>query len=208
MGISLERQLYAFLYAIMTGCVLGVVLDFIRISRVLFGIASYTGQKTKLLHHSFPLIGTIKTTVWSHELSRLKIFLFFIGDLLFFVLSGLVFCVFLYHAASGSFRWFYLFGALIGFSAYYASVGRIVVMCSETINVLLTVIGSYLIWLLSLPFSIAWRVFRLICRIAYLCTIRPIQTASLQRRRIRYTNAVRASLHEAVRIRDFSDYSV
>ena len=205
MGISYEQQLYALLYAVLTGCILGCILDVIRISRVLCGIASYTGCNKTLRKVSFPLIGTVRNLGFKNESSFSKSVILFFGDLLFFALSGCVFCVFLFHAASGCFRWFYILGALAGFFAYYVSVGRMVMMLSETINIFLNLIFLYLVWLLRLPFRAVFRFARFVCRLIAVHFLEPIWSVIVHAWRIRYTGRARKHLCDAVRIAHIFD---
>ncbi len=199
MGIEQHQQLTAFLYAILTGVFCGTLYDCFRVLRVFIGVSCYTQRKRRLDQLSLPLIGTVRSPRTSDNQRGGRLLVLAIGDVLFFFLAGCAFCVFLYHAASGCFRWFYLFGAGAGFSVYYITVGNLVMLSSEMLAFLLRVCLRYLWWTLCVPFRIArviiTRVFQLL-----LCRVwTPLYTVYKRKARIRYTRRVRAHLINEIR---------
>ncbi len=199
MGIPLSRQLTAFVYAIFTGALLGALYDFVRIWRVIFGLASYTRSGQKLYARPLPLIGTVRRAPSSAQKSAWKLVRLAFGDLLFAVSAGCVFSLFLYHAASGCFRWFYLFACAVGFFAYYFTVGKIVMLSSELLSFLLIAAVRYVICLLLLPLRAVRSLF--LCMLSLLCKhiLMPVFSAYRRRRRLTYTRRVRAGLTEHIR---------
>ncbi len=199
MGIPLTRQLTAFVYAIFTGALLGVLYDCVRVSRVIFSLASYTRSGRKLYAHPLPLIGPVLRMPMSERRGSLQSVLIAVGDVFFAFIAGCVFSVFLYHAASGCFRWFYLFACAVGFFAYYFTLGKAVMLSSEMLSFLLIAAVRYVLFLLMLPFRflvyLSKRLFRLVSRFILV----PILQAGRRRRRISYTRRIRSALAEDIR---------
>lgn len=199
MGISPERQFAAFLYAILAGVICGILYDCVRVSRVLLGIARYTRAGNRMYDRSLPLIGAVQPAVSAPRHRGVRLILLAAGDLLFAAFAGVTFSVFLYHAASGCFRWFYLLGGGIGFLLYYQTAGRLVVLSSEALVFCLRVVIRYLFWLFFAPFRALWW---LLCRLGacinrHIC--RPICVAVRLRYRVQYTRRVRQALPESIR---------
>lgn len=200
MGISPDRQFAAFLYAVLTGVICGFLYDCIRISRVLIGISRYTRVGKRLYERRLPLIGTVQPVSVSDQHRLVRLILLSVGDLAFAGAAGAAFSVFLYHAASGLFRWFYLLGSGIGFFLYYQTVGRLVMLSSEALVFCLKAVFRYLCWLLFSPFRALWW---LLCRFfayirARVCS--PIARRFRHHRRVRFTRHMRQRLADAIRI--------
>ncbi len=194
MGIEQEQQLYAFLYAVLTGCLLGCLYDCIRILRVFFGVSSFTKEDGRLKTLSLPFIGSVYPVDRREERRRYRLFWLAVGDMCFAILAGCAFCVFLYHFASGCFRWFYLLGCSVGFFAYYFSLGRLVVLSSEMLAFLLRVFLRYLGWLLCLPFRAVRSLTVWVCRLFIRRILLPILISIKHRARMRYTRRLRTQL--------------
>lgn len=62
----------------------------------------------------------------------------FFEDVLFFVMSALVFTVFMFNATFGVVRMFAAFGALVGFFAYRFSIGLFTVLAARKLKALFT----------------------------------------------------------------------
>ncbi len=200
MGISSDRQFAAFLYAILTGVLCGAVYDGVRISRVLFGIAGYTRAGKRLYGRALPLIGAVQPVVLVGKRRTGRLILLFVGDLCFAGLSACAFSVFLYHAASGCFRWFYLLGCGIGFFLYYQTVGRIVMLSSEALVFCCKAVIRYLCWLLFAPLRGAWWLLRRLGALIRARAFRPICRRVRRRCLLRYTRRVRQNLAQSIRV--------
>ena len=200
MGISPDRQFTAFLYAVLAGVICGFMYDCIRISRVLIGISQYTRMGKRLYERKLPLIGTVQpvSALEKHRLVRL--ILLSVGDLIFAVGAGAAFSVFLYHAASGLFRWFYLLGCGIGYLLYYQTAGRLVMLSSEALVFCLKAILRYMCWLLLAPVRALWWLFGCLCTCIRVHVCRPIARRLRHRRRVRFTRRTRKGLAGAIRI--------
>ncbi len=91
------------LYAVFCGIALGVLYDAFRLLRILLG-----------LRRSPPL-------PFGSPGGVLLCFL----DVLYGILAGVVFSVFLYHRNDGVIRWYAVLGALVGGGAYLATLGQL-----------------------------------------------------------------------------------
>ncbi len=199
MWSSLSVQLSAFVYSIFTGALLGILYDCIRVLRALFAIASYTDASRKWRTVSLPLIGSVYRAEISRKTKPVRLFLLGIGDVFFALLAGCTFSVFLYHCASGVFRWFYLFGCGVGFFSYYFTVGKAVMRLTAVLSFSITAVWRYAVFLFLLPLRgmiyLARRIFAWIrCRVFV-----PIARVCTRRRQFRYTKRVRAALADIIR---------
>ena len=199
MGISLTRQLSALLLALACGGLCGIVYDCIRLIRVILGAAEYTTAGRKL--YSIPLfgIGSVHRPGGAIR-QRIHVAVIAVGDVLFGVLAGCIFSVFLYYAASGCFRWFYLLAWGIGFLVYYFTLGRLTMLSSEVIVYLLRVCVGYVFYLAALPIRLLARMARWIWRRMYQRVILPLAERIYVRRCRAYTKRIQADLHIQIRL--------
>ncbi len=100
-------QIYTFiLYSALVGFALGAVYDIFRIIRIAFHMSGRAG---------------ITDVVY------------FVCDILFFVIAAIVSAIFIFHVNNGRIRGIALFSSLAGFMMYYHTVGRLVTMLSGLI---------------------------------------------------------------------------
>lgn len=116
LGYDIKEQLWLMLYALMLGAVLGAVFDLLRITRV---IVAYRGGAE---------IGK--------GLQKIVFALCFIEDIAFAVFSAVALVLFCFKANGGASRGYILFGALVGFALYLATVGRLTSLVSKAIATL------------------------------------------------------------------------
>ena len=90
--------------SVIIGFILGVIYDIFRIRRI---------------------------TMESENI--IKNIIIFAEDIIFAVISAVIMVLMIYHLNNGRIRWFFIFGAGIGFIVYYNTIGRIVIICSEKI---------------------------------------------------------------------------
>ncbi len=201
MGISLARQGTAFLYAIVTGLLLGVFYDFFRVARVFFGVATYSKQAGKLKQIEWPLIGIIAQDGVPKRGQIFRYLFLGVGDVLYALLSAAVFSIFLYHYASGCFRWFYLLGAGVGFFGYYCTLGRLLISSSETVVLCIRVLVRYVLWVAALPL----RLFRWLFGLFVARVFRPVWKKIRYRVAVAYTHRQRRLLPRVVRVLIFEN---
>lgn len=101
-------DIYPFIaYSTAIGILLGVIYDFFRIIRMAFILKS-KGERSGFL---------INCVV-------------FICDVTFFIISAVICAIFIFYVNNGRIRGIAIFGSLIGFIAYYNTVGRLVTSVS------------------------------------------------------------------------------
>ncbi len=113
LGYSIHQQLALMLYALILGAALGAVFDALRITRVIlsYGISSRSGN----------------------ELQRCVFALCFIEDIAFAVFAAVALVLFCFKANNGMSRGYILFGALVGFVLYLATLGRLTSLVSKAL---------------------------------------------------------------------------
>ena len=82
----------------------------------------------------------------------------FVYDILFSLIVTAVFVLFLFHANDGQIRWFSVCGAIIGFTAYYNTAGRIVMIFAEFIVTVIKKVLRFVIGIVTLPFRLIGKI--------------------------------------------------
>ena len=200
MGIPLSKQLSALFLSLACGGLCGVLYDLFRISRVLLGVSEYTAAARKLYAAPMPLIGCVYRPGSTPVRDRIGNGVIALGDVLYGILSGCVFSVFLYVAASGCFRWFYLAGAGIGFLVYYFTFGRLVMLSSDVIVYVLRLGAAYLRYFLCLPVRAVLWTAGWMGRGLHRRIVLPMRHRFYIRQCRSYTEAVRRRLYADVRL--------
>lgn len=151
--------LCSFLYSLAFGAFLHVLYDGVRILRALCGV-HYGGRLgNRLCHCRLPGLGL-------HFASRpplrvgehLRAGLIFVTDLLFVVVGGVLFSVFVYWQNDGVFRAIFLVGMGAGFFLWHVTLGRVIVASAETVAFFLRVIVAYLFLCIRVPASFFARI--------------------------------------------------
>ncbi len=150
MEIFIEKQLAATAYSFILGLIFGGLYDIIRITHILCGIASYSGEKRGMKRGVLPFT------------------LFFLGDAAFALAVTASFSTFLYWQMNGRFRWFLLVGTVAGFAAYYHTAGRAVMTFSEAITCFLRLVAA---WIIVKPAKFLGKLLRKITRFLYRYTL-------------------------------------
>lgn len=140
------------LYAFIVGAVLGVFWDVFRIIRKARNMpygASGSGISRKLL------------TLWQSSSDLITVF----EDIAFFLFAAITVCIFLYHANSGKVRGLVIFSSLLGFTAYYFTLGKLVDLVSEKLILFLgLLIGTVFKYTFIPPVCLLKKGFLLIFR--------------------------------------------
>ena len=124
--LVISHQLWEIAFSVLIGLFLGLVYDCVRFTRRVLS----------------PL--------------GLQIFFANIFDVLFGIFCGMVYCVFVYYASSGRFRWFTALGILLGFLVYRIIPGRII---RPALNFIADVF-LHLLFLVLLPLKKAVTIIR------------------------------------------------
>ena len=118
MIVQQSRLAQMLVYSFVLGVFLGVVYDFFRIRRLIFYCEKNTKANTSIFHRQRRLVEEI---------------VIFIEDVLFWLISAVAMCIFIYYINSGRFRGVAIFGAVIGFFVYYKTIGKVVMLLSGCI---------------------------------------------------------------------------
>lgn len=103
------------LYSLLVGVAIGVLFDVMRFSRVML-TAPHGGKYLEKISSTVVFIVSI------------------VEDVLFFVISAVTLVIFVFSANDGSFRGFILLGALVGFTFYLQTVGRLTSLIFFTLS--------------------------------------------------------------------------
>ena len=148
------------LYAFFLGVGFGVLYDVFRIMRVVVGV-EYLGVAKKstdyLYSRKYPLIGKIERRENKAKKYFLDIFVG-VGDIIYCLFIGGVFCIFLYYSNDGIFRWHALAAASCGFFIYYKTLGAILITFAEIICVFLKIISKILLFAIAFPFKFMYNI--------------------------------------------------
>lgn len=141
------------LRALLFGLFLGAAYDVVRIVRVMFGASSYGSRDPfKRIYEK----GIIKNIFKGIGKGWFSYFFVFVTDLVYFTFAGAAFSVFLFWFNFGKFRWFIFLSALLGFLAYYFTVGKLIIGFSEEISRLLMLVLNLTVFLVCLPLRLVF----------------------------------------------------
>ncbi len=129
MEIFIAEQCKTLAESLIMGLIFGAGYDIIRILYVLWGIQSYS------------VSGKLKKTADGNY----SFWLFLTGDLLYMLFLTIAVSVFLYHTNHGQLRLYLVCGALAGFVLYQNTIGRVVMVISETIVHILKITVGFLL---------------------------------------------------------------
>ena len=140
------------IYSLCFGIGLGIIYDIIRIQRVIFGFDHPDSKKIDYRNIELPIIK--KKAYKDSENKILKIifeFLFAVYDILFMVSFGVIAVLIAYAYNSGRVRLIIFVGLIVGFLAYYFTVGKLVVKLSGLVAFIIRCIAVYLVQIISAP---------------------------------------------------------
>ncbi|MCI8611727.1 MAG: hypothetical protein HFE66_07405 [Clostridiales bacterium] len=184
--IVILYQLQITLYALLLGLFLGVLYDVLRITRMLAGITPvHTAHISWIGRLPVRRIGKIGKGPVS------ELLFVHLLDIVYGLSAGVCFCIFLYALNNGRFRWYLLLGCVLGFFAYYYSVGKLVLYLSGYIVAFLRGIMGCILYILTQPLIWVWR---WVCRL-----LGPAKRRILRRQRIRQTEKWKKSWAKKVR---------
>lgn len=193
MTLNPSEQYRAILAFLLLGLLCGALYDVVRILRVLCGLASYSAAGRAFREKRLPWIGSVyrpprRRTQWLRSCQIAA------GDIVFCLTAAVLLSVCLFDFGYGTLRWFYLVSCAVGFLAYRAGPGRLVMFFSETIAFGVRVALAYLYWIVRLPFRLAWRALRAAGLLLRRMLFAPLVRRLARRRRIAYTRRVQNNL--------------
>ena len=149
MEISFWQQLSLPFTSFIFGLIAGALYDAVRILRCCLGVkykASYPKFLSKI---KFPLLNI---TYRKSKLNSIKeTILVGLTDILYFAVLTVFMCIFVYAVNNGRIRWFIYFFSLLGFLAYYFTVGKLVIGASTVISFFIRAVFLYALVFLLAP---------------------------------------------------------
>lgn len=147
MEISQSGLFLLIIYSAATGCVLGAVYSVIRLIREIIVPTDGRYMKVKL-----PIV---KKTAYNRSgkgLSRIAEDTFVaVLDFLFMITCAVAVILVAYTENMGRMRWLILFGTVIGFAIYRATIGKLILKISVLAGFLIRAATVYLYSILALP---------------------------------------------------------
>lgn len=148
---AISEQITVLLFALLLGIFLGVMYDFFRVMRVCVGVRYGNRTLKKFWDKQLPLIGAYAVGRGKNITDKIKNAVVCMGDILFSLAAGVAVSVFIYRHCYGIVRWYVFFGALLGFIAYYFTVGRVVLTVAELIMFFVATAVRYAVYFITRP---------------------------------------------------------
>lgn len=147
MEISQKGLLLLFLYSCATGGVLGLIYDAIRVVRVMIAMSNeeYLQRELPWIHRRVLLadgkgVGRAVTAVVTG-----------VCDFTFMIIFAIALILVAYSENMGRMRWLIPTGAMIGFTLYYQTVGRLTRKITHLAAFLVRAVLTYIYTLAALP---------------------------------------------------------
>ncbi|MBE6538988.1 MAG: hypothetical protein E7671_05950 [Ruminococcaceae bacterium] len=160
MEISMSALWRMITFAFLLGIGFGVLYDVFRITRVMAGVEyAGIGKKStdRLYSIKYPFIGKLEKKEGKIRKRFLHLFVG-IGDIIFCLIIGVAFSIFLYYSNDGIFRWQAAAAGFLGFFLYYRTLGTLVIYFAEIICIFLKIIIKILLYAIAFPFRIMYNI--------------------------------------------------
>jgi hypothetical protein len=125
--IVVSEQLTYILYSFIFGFVASFVYFGIKILRMTVGLGPSKTSEVRL----FRFVDRIKIPSVHCTNTALQIIFIHLLDVVYLIICSISFCIFTFYFNHGRIRWYLLFAALIGFWAFYYSVGKLILFISK-----------------------------------------------------------------------------
>lgn len=137
MEISPIEQAFLLFYSFLFGIGMGFFYDVCRIVRAFFGVRYSVGSFEKLYSLKIPFIDKKIEQKSKRRFRKIaQCIVVFVGDMLSLLIASVGIIVLNYAYNSGRFRFFTVLGVIIGFLMYYFTLGRLVMLVSEPVVIL------------------------------------------------------------------------
>ena len=153
MWFSVPEHFRVIIYSAIMGVVMGIIYDFVKLSRAMLGISKYSATAKKLSAVRLPGI-KYRSRHKGKMKAAAEYVLLFIGDIIFSLICAAVYSLFLFHAIRGQLRWYFLLSSAIGFFLYYFTLSRFNLLVIETVFFGFRVVFLYLFEVLLIPFRL------------------------------------------------------
>ena len=150
-------------YSVCFGVILGVIYDVIRIQRIVLGAEYGDSTKGKINYRNIelPIIKKKAYSVKFEKISKKFLDIYIgIGDVLFVTLCGAAVVLVAYAYNSGRVRAVIFLGLLVGFFAYYFTVGKLIVKLAGLIGFVLRSFLIYLYEIIVAPIKLVLRLIK------------------------------------------------
>ena len=191
MVISQWQLALLYLNAGLLGIGLGLFYDVLRMVRMFFG-ERFSTATNRLCHQKLPLI-QMKSQRKHHK--RLSAVVIFALDFLFCLVSAIAIILLFYQMNNGKLRFWAFPMAGIGFYLYRMTIGRLVMLCSETVAFFLEAAIRYVFFFALFPWK--WAFHRTVLTAKTLINRRMEKVK--RRERVRFTVAQETRLERYVK---------
>lgn len=199
MEVSMVHQLRLVLNFFLFGLVAGAFYDAVRIVRICIGAYDY--------QNSPAVIRSVKRLFKCPDNDGYKVYgkrycttVTVITDVVYSLVVGTAFIIYLYHENYCIFRWYLLLGALVGFAAYSLTVGRLVVTVAGAVIAFVKVVFRKTITLLLVPIKYICRFFLWLSSLLWNITFKKLVDRMRIKRGIKRTAASKSRLCELLKI--------
>lgn len=190
MTISQTQLAILYLSSVLMGGCLGLLYDGFRIARIFLG-EHFSSVASRFSAVDLPLIGAPKQP---RSRKRLKAVILFFGDFWFCVIASVMLILLFYWLNHGKVRLMTFVLAGSGFYLYRITIGKVIMLCSETIAFVLQTVVRYVCFFLLFPFKwVAGKTYRLIKSL-----VKRQKDARMRRIRLRYTSSQMDRLEDDV----------
>jgi len=163
-----------------------LLYDGFRIARIFLG-EHFSGVASRFENVNLPLIGAPRKP---RRRKRLRAVFIFIGDFLFCMIASVTLILLFYQMNHGKLRFMTFVLAGAGFYLYRFTVGKLIMLCSETIAFVLQTGVRYVCFFVLFPWK--WTVRKLLNLIKVI--IKKRSDRKMKRARVRYTAQQMAQL--------------
>ncbi len=141
--IVISEQLRCTLYACFLGIGYGFLYSLVKILRLL-----WSDEDT--IH--IPIVSKFRKVKKIKFIRYLYEFVFIhVLDIVYFLLSSVIFCIFVFYLNHGRVRWYLIFAVIIGFYIWYISLGKLLVYVSKYIVCLIKAFTNLLLCVIIYP---------------------------------------------------------
>ncbi len=198
MWFSTSEHLRVIVYSFFMGMGLSLLYDVVKLTRILFGICSYSETAKKLNNTKLPFLKE-KSSRQDGKKGGVTAFVFvFFGDIIYSLLCGAAYSLFLFHAIEGHVRWYFILSSAFGFFFHYFTLSKFNIIVLEVLFFLMKCGIMYLWMVFFLPFRILYRLIWYLFRLTRRKVFSPMMTAVRYRLAVSYTMRVQGSLNDRI----------
>ncbi len=187
MWFSISEHFSVTFYSFIMGIVLGLLYDFFKLTRILLGINSYSAIAKRLQRVKLPLVKISFKTGRKNQTDAVITVLMFFGDIIYALICGCIYSLFLFHAIRGQVRWYFIIASALGFFLHYFTLSKLNIIVLEVLFFSVKCVIIYLVEILIVPFRLFMKLFRWSVRRISSKVVRPVLLCLKYKRALRYT---------------------